>query len=63
MNGTNEEAQLLSECIVIATRLAKRVAKKCQQGECRIEALARVNDALTHSVGVGTFWAKTMSRI
>jgi len=47
MNNTNEEAQLLSECIVIATKLAKCVARKCQQGDCKIEALARVNDVLS----------------
>jgi hypothetical protein len=47
MNDPNEETQLLSECIVIATKLAKMVAKKCQDGDYKIDALARVNDALS----------------
>jgi hypothetical protein len=50
MNNSDEETQLLSECIVLATRLAKSVQKKCASGIYKADALGCVNEAL-HSLG------------
>ena len=50
MNNSDEETQLLSECIVLATKLAKSVKKKCEHGIYKADALGCINEAL-HFLG------------
>ena len=50
MKNPDEEAQLLSECIVLATKLAKNIQKKCEHGFYKADAMGCINEAL-YSLG------------